>query len=44
MKIWLDRLQMLNILDQDPSVIHTILAVILATATAVLGSLGEYLN
>jgi hypothetical protein len=39
-KIWLDRLQMLNILDQDPSLVHTILSVVLATCTAILGSMG----
>jgi len=38
-KIWLDRLEMLNILDQDESVMHTLLAIFLATLTAVLGSL-----
>ncbi|XP_023334859.1 uncharacterized protein LOC111706259 [Eurytemora carolleeae] len=38
LKVWLDRLTLLNILDQDPSMLHTIISIILATATAILGS------
>ena len=38
-KVWLDRLQLLNILDQDKNVMVTVSAVLLSVLVCVLGSL-----
>ena len=37
-KIWLDRLQLLNILDQDQNMVVTVSAIMLSVLVSILGS------